>query len=37
MAQEHNETVERTLWSTLVALEEAADISERPGSGSRSS
>lgn len=36
MAQEHNETVERTLWSTLVALEEAADISEKlssePGS-----
>lgn len=29
MAQEHQETVERTLWSALVALEEAADISEK--------
>lgn len=38
MAQEHEEAVERTLWSTLVALEEAADITERiaggPDSGS---
>ena len=29
LAQEHQEAVERTLWSTLVALEEAADIAER--------
>ena len=29
LIQEHHATVERTLWSTLVALEEEADISER--------
>ena len=29
LAQEHQEAVEKTLWSTLVALEEAADIAER--------
>ena len=28
MEQEHHDTVERTLWSTIVALEEAADIAE---------
>ena len=33
MAQEHEEAVERTLWSTLVALEEAADIAERMAAG----
>jgi hypothetical protein len=27
-AQEHMETVERSLWSTIVALEEAAEIAE---------
>jgi two-component system chemotaxis response regulator CheB len=29
LIQEHHETVERTLWSALVALEEAADIDDR--------
>jgi two-component system chemotaxis response regulator CheB len=29
MAQEHDETVERSLWSTVVALEEAAEIAEK--------
>ena len=28
MAQQHDETVERSLWATVVALEEAADIGE---------
>jgi two-component system chemotaxis response regulator CheB len=28
MAQEHEETVERSLWSTIVALEEAAEIAK---------
>ncbi len=28
MAAEHDDTVERTMWSTLVALEEAADIAD---------
>ena len=37
MAQEHNETVEPTLWCTLVALEEAADISEKLSTGANSS
>ena len=29
LVEEHREAVERTLWATLVALEEAADIAER--------
>lgn len=29
LAQEHQEAVERTLWSMLVALEESADIADR--------
>jgi two-component system chemotaxis response regulator CheB len=29
LARGHHETVERTLWATLVALEEAADINDR--------
>jgi two-component system chemotaxis response regulator CheB len=29
MAQQHQETVERSLWATVVALEEAADIGEK--------
>ncbi len=29
LAQEHDDMVERTLWSAAVALEEAADISEK--------
>ena len=33
LIEEHREAVERTLWSTLVALEEAADIAERMASG----
>ena len=33
LAQEHQEAVERTLWATLVALEEAADIAERINAG----
>ena len=33
LVEEHREAVERTLWSTLVALEEAADIAERMASG----
>jgi hypothetical protein len=28
MEDEHHETVERSLWSTIVALEEAAEIAE---------
>ena len=28
LAQEHDETLERTLWSTMVTLEEAADIDD---------
>jgi two-component system chemotaxis response regulator CheB len=28
MESEHHDTVERSLWSTIVALEEAADIAE---------
>ena len=31
--EEHREAVERTLWATLVALEEAADIAERMADG----
>ncbi len=33
LVEEHREALERTLWSTLVALEEAADIAERMLSG----
>ena len=33
LIEEHNEAVERTLWSTLVALEEAAEIAERMADG----
>ena len=29
MAQEHDDTVERSLWSSVVALEEAAEIAEK--------
>ena len=28
MDNEHHDTVERTLWASIVALEEAADIAE---------
>jgi hypothetical protein len=28
MEDEHRDTVERSLWSTIVALEQAADIAE---------
>jgi two-component system chemotaxis response regulator CheB len=31
LAAEHEQTVERTLWSSVVALEEAADITEQLG------
>jgi two-component system, chemotaxis family, protein-glutamate methylesterase/glutaminase len=33
LVEEHREAVERTLWSTLVALKEAADIAERMTDG----
>jgi len=33
LIEEHREAVERTLWATLVALEEAADIAERMADG----
>ena len=38
MESEHHDTVERSLWSTIVALEEAADIAETlaPELGGRS-
>ena len=29
MKNEHHDTVERSLWASVVALEEAADIAER--------
>jgi two-component system, chemotaxis family, protein-glutamate methylesterase/glutaminase len=32
MIEEHRETVERSLWASVVALEEAADIAEQLGS-----
>ena len=34
LAQGHHETVERTLWAALVALEEAAEINDRIAPGS---
>ncbi len=33
LIEEHREAVERTLWATLVALEEAADIAKRMADG----
>ena len=33
LAEEHREAMERTLWATLVALEEAADIAEQLDGG----
>jgi two-component system chemotaxis response regulator CheB len=39
MESEHHDTVERSLWSSVVALEEAADIAQQlaPELGSNSS